>query len=193
MRTILELIHEANRIVVDEVTGQCTADGILAALAALEAAKARRAKRTADDYQPADPDAVALHVAEVAEDVVSASAVYRDIYGRVGTTAELRTAADALRAAGWVPYKSNGRTLWRRKTIATDGIFGLANGPEIVAKTREWAESREWFRETAANIFRLVFERNPTSTEARAVGQTLRDIGVLPRRSNGALIYEKRG
>jgi hypothetical protein len=193
MKTIVELIHEANRIAHNEAIGEITVDGILVALATLEAASGKRTRRTPDEFNPADHDAVANLVANLAEDVVSASMVYRELYGRTGTTAELRTVSDALRACEWVPYKSNGRTKWRRKTIAEDGLLGLENGQEIYDRVLAWGESVPRFRDTASTIFRRVMGRDPVGHEARAAGAALRDLGALSRRSNGSLIYEKRG
>lgn len=192
MKTIIELIHEANRIAHNEVIGEITVDGILIALATLEAASGKRTRRAPDEFQPADHDAVANLVANLAEDVVTAATVYRELYGRAGTTAELRTASEALRACGWVPYKSTGRTKWRRKSVAEDGLYGLANGSEIYDRVTAWADSMPHFRDTASTIFRRVMGRDPTAIEARAAGAALRDLGIPSRRTNGSLTYEKR-
>jgi hypothetical protein len=193
MKTIVELIHEANRIAHNEVVGEVTVDGILIALATLEAASGKRTRRTPDEFQPADHDAVANLVANLAEDVVSAATVYRELYGRAGTTAELRTVSDALRACEWAPYKSNGRTKWRRKSIAEDGLLGLENGQEIYERVQAWGESVPRFRDTASNVFRRVMGRAPIGNEARATGAALRDLGALSKRSNGVIVFEKRG
>jgi hypothetical protein len=189
MKTILDLIAEANRICYAEATGACTADGVLAALAILEAGR----KTTGREFMPATADAVAEYFDGRGKDatVCSTGNAYQVIYGREGNTAELRTMASALRASGWVPYRSNGRTMWRRRDVTRDGLYGIQNAPEIARRISEWAAAQPHFRDTAANIFRRVMEREPTLAETKAVGAVLREAGCDVRKNNGRLLFSR--
>jgi hypothetical protein len=187
MKTISTLIAEANHICATEVVGMCTADGVLAALAILEAGN-KTAKR---EFLAATPDAVGEYFNGPGHEVQTCSTgmVYRAIYGRDGNTGELRTMAAALRAAGWVSYRSNGHTMWRKRDVVLDGLFGIDNALEIKHRITEWAEAQPSFRDTAANIFRNALRREPTLAETKAVGAVLRDMGCDVRKNNGRLLF----
>lgn len=189
MKTILDLIAEANRICYNEATGACTADGILAALAILETGR----KTTAREFIAATPEAVAEYFDGPGSDTANCSTggAYRAIYDRDGNTAELRTMASALRAAGWVSYRSNGRTMWRRRDVSRDGLYGIDNAPEVSRRIVEWAAAQPHFRDTAANIFRRVMEREPTLAETKAAGAVLRETGCDVRKNAGRLLFSK--
>jgi hypothetical protein len=191
MKSILELIAQANQICATEVVGTCTADGVLAALAILET------KRTAAqrEFLAATPDKVADYFADEGEFIqtTTTNAAYLAVYGREGTTGELRTMASALRASGWVSYRSNGRMVWRRRDVATDGLYGVDNPVEVHSKVTAWAHETPNFRDTAGNIFRRIFQREPSMGETKAVGAVLRDCGVDARKNNGRLLFIKNG
>ncbi|SAL03189.1 hypothetical protein AWB77_06731 [Caballeronia fortuita] len=199
MRTIEDLIIEANSLLYrdDVMVGAVTADGILAALAILEAAKRApqpTARRSREPYQPVNPDRVLEHFTTEGSQVelTTAPEAYAAIYGRDANTAELRTMAAALRAAGWVAYRSNGRTMFRRRNPATDGYLGLENSAEIYNRVRAWAADQEKVFATASEVFRHIFEREPSGTEARAVGTVLREAGFVSKKYGGRLIFTVR-
>lgn len=201
MKTIEDLIIEANGLLYREdlMLGAVTADGILAALAILEAAKQSApqplSRRSRDPYQPANQDRVLdyfTHGDGSQTERTTAGEAYAAIYGRDGNTGELRSMGAALRASGWIAFRSNGRTMWRRRDPAVDGLLGLENSAEIYSRVRAWASGREKIFATASEVFRHVFDREPSGTEARAVGTVLREAGFISKKYGGKLIFTTR-